>query len=133
MRSYIARSLGLLKVLYTSPPGDLFTLHPLETCLHFTPGDLFTLHPLETCLHFTPWRPVYTSPPGDLFTLHPLETCLHFTPWRPVYTSPPGDLFIPRPSQLIWEAFGHAAITARILFVQISTSVCSQIFIDTAE
>ena len=33
------------------------------------------------------------------------------------------DLFIPRPSQLIWETFSHAAI-ARKLFVHISTTVC---------
>ena len=39
------------------------------------------------------------------FTLHPLA-----------------DLFIPRPSQLLWEAFNHAI--ARKLFVHISTTVC---------
>ena len=36
---------------------------------------------------------------------------------------PLADLFIPRPSQLLWEAFSHAAI-ARRLFVHISTTVC---------
>ena len=41
------------------------------------------------------------------FTLHPLA-----------------DLFIPRPSQLLWEVFSHAAIAARRLFVHISTTVC---------
>ena len=29
-------------------------------------------------------------------------------------------LFIPTPTQLLWEAFNHAAITARRLFVHIS-------------
>ena len=106
-------SLGLFKVLYTSPPADL-TLHPRQT-LHFTPGRPYTsppadltLHPRQT-LHFTPGRP-YISPPADL-TLHPRQT-LHFTPGRPYtsppadltlhpvrpYTSPPADLFIPTTS-----------------------------------
>ena len=40
------------------------------------------------------------------FTLHPLA-----------------DLFIPRPFQLLWEAFSHAAITAQRLFIHISTTV----------
>ena len=43
------------------------------------------------------------------------QSALHFTPWH---------LFIPRPSQLLWEVFSHAAIAARRLFVHISTTVC---------
>ena len=39
------------------------------------------------------------------FTLHPLA-----------------NLFIPRPFQLLWEAFSHAAITARRLLFHISTT-----------
>ena len=34
-------------------------------------------------------------------------------------------LFIPTPFRLLWEAFSHAAITARRLFIQIFISVCS--------
>ena len=42
----------------------------------------------------------------------------------PVCRTPLSALhFIPRPSQLLWEAFSHAAI-ARILFVHISNTVC---------
>ena len=44
------------------------------------------------------------------------QSALHFTPLA--------DLFIPRPFQLIWEALSHAAVTARRLFVHISTTVC---------
>ena len=46
------------------------------------------------------------------------------------YTSP---LFIPMQFRLLWEAFSHATITARTLFGQISTSVCSHLLIVTAE
>ena len=42
------------------------------------------------------------------FTLHPLA-----------------DLFIATPFRLLWEASSHAAITARRIFVQISTYVCN--------
>ena len=48
------------------------------------------------------------------FTLHPLL-----------------DLFNPTPSRLVWEAFSHAAITARRLFVHISTTVCSNVLIQS--
>ena len=44
---------------------------------------------------------------------------------------PLADLFIPTPSQLLWEASSHAVITARRLFVQISTPVCSQVLVYT--
>ena len=50
------------------------------------------------------------------FTLHPLA-----------------DMFIPTPFGFIWEAFSHAALIARRLFVHISISVCSQVLIYTAE
>ena len=40
---------------------------------------------------------------------------------------PLADMLIPTPFGFLWEAFSHAAITARRLFVQISISVCSQV------
>ena len=46
---------------------------------------------------------------------------------------PLAEIFIPTPSQLLWEAFSHAAITARRLFVQMSVYVCIQAVIYTAE
>ena len=49
------------------------------------------------------------------------------------FTSPMTDLFIPKPNRLLWEAFSHAAITVRILFVHISTTVYIQVLIYTAE
>ena len=45
--------------------------------------------------------------------------------------NPLADLFIPAPIRLLWEAFSHAAITARRLFTHISTTV--QVLIYTAE
>ena len=42
---------------------------------------------------------------------------------------PPSDLFTPTPFRLLLEAFSHAAITVRRLFVRISISVCSQVLI----
>ena len=42
------------------------------------------------------------------------------------------DLFIQTPIQLIWEACSHKAITAQRLFINISTSVYSQVMIYTA-
>ena len=44
------------------------------------------------------------------------QLTLHFTPWQ-------------TPSQFLWEAFSHAAINAWRLFVQISTTVYSQVLI----
>ena len=52
------------------------------------------------------------------------QSVLHFTPLV--------DLFIPKPSRP-FEAFSHSAISARRLFVHISTSVCIQVLVYTAE
>ena len=46
-------------------------------------------------------------------------------------TSSLADLFIPTPSRLLWEAFSHAAISARRLFIDISTAIYSQVLIYT--
>ena len=43
------------------------------------------------------------------------------------------DLFNQTPSQLLWEASSHAAINARRLLIQISTTVYTQVLIHTAE
>ena len=53
--------------------------------------------------------------------------------FKVLYTSPLADLFIPTPFRLLWEAFSHTAITPQRLFVPISISLCSQLFIYTAE
>ena len=48
------------------------------------------------------------------FTLHPLAVLF-------LYTSSLAVLFTPAPSQLLLETFSHAAVTARRIFVQLST------------
>ena len=63
-----------------------------------------------------------------------IQSGLHFTPLA--------DLFIPTPTQLLWEAFSHTAITARRLFIHIfhyclthifpPLSIASQVLIYTA-
>jgi len=45
----------------------------------------------------------------------------------------PDRLFNQIRSQRPWEAFNHAAINARRQLVHISTTVCSQVLIHTAE
>ena len=57
----------------------------------------------------------------------PQDCSKHFT----LYSL--ADLFNRTPSQLLREASSHAAIKARMLIVQISTTVCSQVRIHTAE
>ena len=110
---------------YTSPPGRPYTSPPGRPVpLHFTPWQTcsFTLHPLaDLFLYTSPLADLflYTSPPG-----RPVP--LHFTPWQTCSFTlhPLADLFIPKPFQLLWEAFSHAAITAQRLFVHISTTIC---------
>ena len=41
------------------------------------------------------------------------------------------DVLIPTPSRLLWEAFSHAAITPRRLFLHISTTAYNQVLIYT--
>ena len=53
--------------------------------------------------------------------------------FKALYTSPLTFMFIPTPFRLVWEAYSHAAITARRLCVQIPMSVCSHVLIYTAE
>ena len=43
------------------------------------------------------------------------------------------DLFSQTPSQLLWEVSNHAAINVQIFHAPISTTVCSQVFVHTAE
>ena len=56
-----------------------------------------------------------TAQASKRFTLHPLA-----------------DQFILTPTQLLWEAFSHAVITARSLCARISTTVYSQVLIYAA-
>ena len=44
----------------------------------------------------------------------------------------PIDLLMPEQTRLLWEAFIHAVITARILVTHVSAAVCSQVLIYTA-
>ena len=146
----IERHKGTFLYSMVSSPWDCskrFTLHLLELL-----ADLFC------SLHFTSWNcwqtcsVLYTSPPGTagrpvlFFTLHLLELLadlfcsLHFTSWNcwqtcsVLYTSPPGTagrpvlFFTLHLLELLADLFCNAAITAQRLFIQISISICSQVY-----
>ena len=46
------------------------------------------------------------------------QSALHFTPWQACLFGSP---FIQAPTRLLWEAFSHTEITARILFTHIAS------------
>ena len=99
----------------SSPEGlsTCVTLHSLADLTLHSLADL-TLHSLaDLTLHSL----------ADL-TLHSLaDLTLHSL----------ADLFIPTQTRLLLEAFCLAAITARRLFDHISTTLCSQVLVYTAE
>ena len=49
-------------------------------------------------------------------------------PLKALYTSLPADLFLPTRTQLLWEAFSHAAITAQISLVYIYSHACILVY-----
>ena len=55
------------------------------------------------------------------------------TPQSTLNFSSLADLFNQTPSRFLWKAFSHTAINVQRLFVQISTTVYSQVFSNTVE
>ena len=103
-------------------PGHLFLVHDsLRTCFFHTEMKQYTMikTPYQNFEVFVKVRSYIAQYP----VLGTVKSSLH----------PLADLFIPTLSRLFWGAFSQSAITAQKLFVHISTSVCSQVLIYTAE